>query len=134
MWFNPAKPAAILCLHALLLLNMPLPPKCPMPQGNETVRYTGREIRQPMIASLRFITSAGWRPACFGPVEATKDFGWTSATAVVLQEHSYLVFIRQRFAIGFLLLSGGILTLLWRLLRYCRNRRHTVADHERDST
>ena len=134
MWFNPAKPAAILCLYALLLLNMPLPPKCPMPQGNETVRYTGREIRQPMIASLRFITSAGWRPACFGPVEAAKDFGWTSATAEVLQEHSYLVFIRQRFAIGFLLLFGGILRLLWRLFRYCQNCRHTVAGHERDST
>jgi hypothetical protein len=87
-----------------------------------------------MIASLGFITSAGWRPACFGPVEVAKDFGWTSATAEVLQEHSYLVFIRQRFAIGFLLLFGGILPLLWRLFRYCQNCRHTVAGHERDST
>ena len=134
MWFNPAKPAAALCLYALLLLNMPLPPTCPLPQGDETVRYTGREIRQPVIASLRFAASVGRRPACFGSIETVTGFGWTRATAEVLQKHSYLVFSRQRFAIGVLLLGGSALPLLWQLFRHYRNRRHTVAGHERDST
>ena len=53
MSFKTGKPAAAMCLYALLLLNMPLPPKCSIPNNTETMRYTGKEIRQPTMATLQ---------------------------------------------------------------------------------
>lgn len=133
MWFKTGKPAAALCLYALLLLNIPLPPKCLLPDETETMRYTGKEIHQPIMATLQFVISAGWQPTCFGRFETASGFGWTPSTATALQEHSYHIFDRQRFTVGTLLLLSGILSLLRRLFRHYRNRRHRIADTKQDS-
>ena len=121
MWFKTGKPAAALCLYALLLLNIPLPPKCLLPDETETMRYTGKEIQQPIMATLQFVISAGWQPTCFGRFETASGFGWTP------------IFDRQRFTVGTLLLLSGILSLLRRLFRHYRNRRHRIADTKQDS-
>ena len=133
MSFKTGKPAAAMCLYALLLLNMPLPPKCSIPNNTETMRYTGKEIRQPTMATLQFAVSAGWQPACFGQLETASGFGWTHSTAATLQAHAYRIFDRQRFAVGTLLLIGGTLPLLLRLFRHYCNRRRGIASSKQDS-
>lgn len=103
-------------LWGILLDIQPLPPVCHLPDGGKAVRYTGKDVYRPVKHALYASATLRLFPSCFGAIRTTDGFGWTYATAEVVQKQAYEMFVRQTELHPKILRGLGYAFLLWHVL------------------